>query len=917
MIKPIINKKMKTTLLFILLFLIRITVIGQTTTSPTLAIADQSLTITFNSAEESRLGYFTGDLYAHTGVEIEDKGTWQNVIGDWNQNDIQPKLTNMGNGIYELVISPSINEYYSIDADEQIVGINLVFRSSDGSSQTNDITIEVFQAGIDINLEYPENLSILETDSLYTFSANSTEEANLSLKVDDNLIEQITGKSISKSYTFDEPGSYSVIAIAESDGITISDTSLIVVRKPNTEVELPSSAIKGISYPDDQSVQLVLWAPGKSFVYLLCNLNNWEPNNDYLLNKDDDYFWIELNGLEKGKEYAFQYYIDGEIKIADPYTEKTCDPWNDEYIEDSVYPDLLTYPENKTENIASIFQAGQEEYQWTNPEIDMPSKEEMVIYELLIRDFDEDHTYSAVMDRLDYLEDLNINVLELMPVNEFEGNSSWGYNPSFYFAPDKYYGPKNTLKALINECHKRGIAVVIDMVLNHSYGQSPLVQMYMDNWIVTSDNPWYNVESNFENSSLSWGYDFNHDAEATQELVDSINSFWLNEYQVDGFRFDFTKGFSNTPYGSSSWGSAYDASRIANLKRMADEIWKRKPSALVICEHLADNSEETELANYGMLLWGNMNYNYDEAAMGYVDNSDLSWGYYASRGWDSPNLVTYQESHDEERLTYKCLTYGNSSGSYSTKDLDIALQRMELNAVFHLPLPGPKMIWQFGELGYDISIDENDRVGEKPILWEYAEVKERQDLFKVMAALNFLKQNYEEFSTDQVTSTLQGALKTYQLSTENNYAVAIGNFDVEQQSITVDFPVTGTWYNYFEQTTYTVSNTSTEIILEPGEYLLLSTRQFDHPTYSTVDVETIKSSSQLIYPNPAIDQVTIVGTGNSKVEIIDINGRTKYLTELDEELANNTIDVSILQSGIYMIKVINGQNQQVSRIIIQ
>jgi 1,4-alpha-glucan branching enzyme len=148
--------------------------------------------------------------------------------------------------------------------------------------------------------------------------------------------------------------------------------------------------------------------------------------------------------------------------------------------------------------------------------------------------------------------------------------------------------------------------VVIDMVLNHSYGQSPFVQMYMDNWTITPDNPWYNVKSNFQNQSLTWGYDFNHDSQATRELVDSINSFWMSEYKIDGFRFDFTKGFSNTPYGPSSWGSSYDAARVANLKRMADEIWKRKPGTLVILEHLADNDEEKALADYGMLLWGNM-----------------------------------------------------------------------------------------------------------------------------------------------------------------------------------------------------------------------------------------------------------------------------------------------------------------------
>ena len=57
-----------------------------------------------------------------------------------------------------------------------------------------------------------------------------------------------------------------------------------------------------------------------------------------------------------------------------------------------------------------------------------------------------------------------------MPFNEFEGNDSWGYNPDFYFAPDKYYGPKNTLKEFIDSCHSKGIAVIMDIALNHSFG---------------------------------------------------------------------------------------------------------------------------------------------------------------------------------------------------------------------------------------------------------------------------------------------------------------------------------------------------------------------------------------------------------------------------------------------------------------
>lgn len=270
----------------------------------------------------------------------------------------------------------------------------------------------------------------------------------------------------------------------------------------------------------------------------------------------------------------------------------------------------------------------------------VPEKEKLVIYEVLIRDFTDNGDIKTITDTLDYFVRLGVNAIELMPINEFEGNDSWGYNPSFYFAPDKAYGTMNDYKEFIDACHERGIAVIIDMVLNHSYGESPLVQMYLDGSKPAANNPWYNVSHNMQNPDAQWGYDFNHESPYTQELVDLILEYWITEFKVDGFRFDFTKGFTNTPYGPSSWASEYDASRIAILKRIADKVWSVKEDALVIFEHLAENTEEKVLADYGILLWGNMNYNFSEAVMGYHDEgkSDFNWSSYKNRNWNEPKI---------------------------------------------------------------------------------------------------------------------------------------------------------------------------------------------------------------------------------------------------------------------------------------
>ena len=895
-------------LLFFILFLnASWSGLAQITNEPELPVANGKVVITFDSSKDSRLGYFTGDLYAHTGVTIEGKGRWQNVIESWGDNATQPKLTNKGNGIYELEISPDINTFYSVAAGDKVTEMCFVFRSADASKQTNDLFVTVYDEGLVVNITQPSG-SILEKDKQISISAVSSMNADLKLYLDDTLLSSATGTQINTNHTFTEGGNYWLIAEATANGETAFDSMKIFIRGEIVTEPKPTAYRNGINYPSDASAALVLWAPYKNFVYVIGDFNNWELSNEYLMKKNGDYFWLEIPNLEKGKEYAFQYFIDGNLKIADPYTEKVLDPWNDQYIDGTTYPNLKAYPEGKTRGIVSVLQPGQDKYQWEISDFQAPVKEKMVIYELLIRDFTSEHSYASVISQLDYLQDLRVNVLELMPVNEFEGNNSWGYNPSFYFAPDKYYGPKNELKRLVDECHKRGIAVVIDMVLNHSYGQSPFVQMYWDSDLnrPAADNPWYNETS--PNTVYSWGYDFNHESAATKQLVDSINSFWINEYKVDGFRFDFTKGFTNTPGD----GSAYDMSRISILERMADEIRDRNPDALVILEHLTGNTEETVLANYGMFLWGNLNYAYGETSMGW--GSSLNSGIYSSRGWNEPNLVTYMESHDEERLVYKCVNYGNASGNYSTKELSTALDRIELNSVFFLPLPGPKMIWQFGELGYDYSINTcedgttiNDgcRTAMKPIRWDYTNNTNRTDLFRVMAKLNELKQTYEEFSVGTFDFDLSGNTKWYTFSNNQNYVLAVGNFDVQAANPTVSFPTNGKWYEFFSRDSIDITSANQAVQLQPGEYRLYSTRKFAEPHVITDIAEpTLQNKGLQVFPNPANEHLTIFSDKTIQgLELYSLQGKQIFQI-LNIGQKETQLNLKEMVPGIYILRTV-------------
>ncbi|HSR18294.1 MAG TPA: alpha-amylase family glycosyl hydrolase, partial [Ignavibacteriaceae bacterium] len=807
--------------LFILFFYH--TVFPQVTTVPEFPTENDSIVIfldtTLPGAEE--LLNYAGTLYAHTGVNTS-AGNWQHVIGSWGNNQTQPALTRLGQNSYKLVISYP-KEFYN--AAEQILALAIVFRSADGTKQTRpDIFIDLYEPGLTVKVDQPivsvdyidplRSPAFVNQDDSLQIKISSveigTKISSISLFINNVLAAQTDSNQldfnfISNNYSV---GANNVKAIgADTSGITDSSLFILFVNPAVESISSPAGIQYGMNYINSSRATLALFAPNKEFVYLLGDFNDWKVDTAYYMKRheidaNNVIWWLTVNGLNPGVEYAFQYLVDGSIRVGDPYSEKVLDPWNDQYITSVTYPNLKQYPEGKTSEPVSVLQTDQIPYEWNITGFERPAKTDLVIYELLIRDFISTHNYQTLIDTLDYLKNLGINVIELMPVMEFEGNESWGYNPSFHLALDKYYGPKNDLKRFIDSCHSNGIAVILDMVLNHAYGQSPLVRLYWDsaNNRPAANNPWFNVVS--PNPVFSFGYDFNHEKQVTKDFVDRVNMFWLQEYKFDGFRFDFTKGFTNTPGD----GGSFDQSRINILKRMADSIWAYDSSAYIILEHFAPNNEEKILSDYGMMLWGNMNYNYNEATMGWLTNSDFSWVSYKARGWTNPDLVSYMESHDEERLMFKNLQYGNSSGDYNIKDLGTALIRIKLAAAFFFTIPGPKMIWQFGELGYDVSIDNPCRVCNKSIKWEYFNQPARNNLYKVFSALINLKKNYDAFRSTAFTTSLSGAGKRINITESSMNVTIIGNFNVQQIEINPSFQYTGIWYDYFDADSINVSD---------------------------------------------------------------------------------------------------------------
>jgi len=829
-------------------------------TQPDFPLEDSEVILSFNAAlGNGGLAGYEGDVYVHTGVITNlSSGTsdWKYVKTDWGENTPETRLTRIDDDLYELLI-PNIREYYGVPSSEQILQLAMVFRSDEpvngdayleGKTVDNqDIFTAVYEETLNVKITYPvSEQPLVNPNSVLPVCIASLESDSIQLFIDDNYTASSTDESMiyALSTSSLSAGTHHIIAVAHASNELITDTSMIYIRSEVIEQPLPDGMKAGVNYINDERVVLVLPDPAKKkeFAFVLGDFNNWQVGNQSYMKRtpDGEYFWITISDLTAGMEYAYQYYIDGELKIADPFSEKILDPWNDKWIPEETYPELKDYPFGKTTGIVSVLQTAQEEYDWQVenfvPVAINETQSNLIIYELLIRDFVGDSDIKSVTDSLDYLKNLGITAIELMPINEFEGNDSWGYNPSFYFATDKAYGTKNDYKAFIDACHERGIAVVLDIVLNHSFGQSPLAQMYWDASlnIPSSDNPWYNQ---YAPHPLSPGYDFNHESVYTRALMKDILSFWIEEFKIDGYRFDLSKGFTQNYSGDDiGYWSQYDQSRVNILNDYYQHIKSVNPNAYLILEHLSDNSEEVALANAGMMLWGKMTEEFNQNTMGWSENSNYNWAYYNERGFTYPNLIPYMESHDEERLMYKNMEYGNSSGDYNIKDEETALGRIAAVAPMYFMIPGPKMIWQFGELGYDYSINhcpdgtisEDCRTSKKPVRWDYFNDIHRQEVYQSFAAMAQLKTSSDAFIYGDYGKDLGGSVKRAWVSHSSMNVCAGSNFDVISHTIEPGFQHEGSWYNYFTGESIQVSNGQT-IDLEPGAFYVFTDQDMGRP----------------------------------------------------------------------------------------
>ena len=951
----------------LLLFFLSITAFAQQQTvtysvSPASFEETTAITITINGnyINEATWGVVGNALYLWAwAFDLNDttqKGTPLN--GSWNASDEASKFTyNAGNDTYTKTITPTT--YYNTTGIGKI-GFLIKAKDGTGDKKSQDILVEVGLMNVNLTAPLQNSASIIASGgSLNIAATNTNGVASYNLKANGVSINTNPGTS---SYAY----SHTNITANQNYELEVTQGPTTIIKKfsaivnPGTVTQaMPAGLVDGINYNSDDATKatLVLDAPLKDFVYVAGSFNNWLPTAAYAMKKDDasGKFWLELTGLDSGTNYTYQYWVvdatpiantPSVVKTADPYSTLVLNQDEDASIPAGNYPNLPAYPVGQEREV-TVLQTGQTPYAWSTSTTNFvkPEKDKLVVYEVLVRDFDANRSYQNLIDRIDYFKNLKINAIELMPVMEFEGNESWGYNTSFHMALDKAYGTSAKLKQFIDLCHQNGIAVILDVALNHAFGRNPMDRMWMndpdgDGWGSPSvENPYFNFSAMH---SYNVGNDFNHQQPRTKNYVKRVIKQWIEEYKIDGFRWDLTKGFtqncpSNVAGGQDACTNATQADRVAVLKDYADYSWSLDPTHYVIFEHLGNDNEEQQWANYriaetpskGVMMWGKMTDRYNELSMGLGGDKNIERMGHDSRGFTGKRLMGYAESHDEERLMYKNLQYGQSSNpAHDVKNLNVALSRMSAIGAVSLLVPGPKMIWHFGSLGweksiwtcnngtvnsdYDGGVPSGDcKLDKKPQpQWtnNWLGDVNRNKIYFDWAKMIALKTTEAVFngSFDIQSGTYTPRLFIWDNSlpsTQLKYVVVLTNLDVTTQNVVPDFPYTGTWYNLMDNSTINVTSTTATIAIEPGGFRIYGNKS------SSLGTDKFEMNGEVyLYPNPASDYFTL-NTNSSKVEIYSIAGQLVKSFKSNQSKENQFF-VNDLNQGIYVVKVF-GENSEV------
>lgn len=756
------------------------------TSTPTpLQESSKNVVITFNALESGVDGLkgLSTDLYAHIGVYTnKSPNAWAHTT-NWTDNLDKNKLKRVAANKYQIEIG-DIRTYFGItDAAETVTKICIIARTADGGTQTSDQFINVYPEGLYVALEANPSNTTITTATEFTFTASSTLAADLTMYVDGNAVKSASNATtLTYTQKFSTPGVQNNIKVTAVKGNDKSEATLPVLYvKASEQQNYPGGTPKqGAVKNADGTVTFCLAAPGKSSVVLVGAWDNYETLASNTMKYQDynghRYFWHTVSGLDNSTYYPYYYLVDGKYKVSDPYAHLVLDHLSDKWLGDEVFADRPQYPYSKFDDTMLAVYKGdmQDTYKWQTNNFKVSNPNSLVIYELLFRDFTgtsktDDGTIRLAIEKIPYLKELGVSAVELMPIMEFDGNNSWGYNTNSYMALDKSYGSPDDLKEFIDKCHKEGIAVILDIVLNHTPGLHPWYAMYDE-----KTSPFYNATAPHDYSVYE---DLRQDYALVEQHWIDVLTHWLTNYKVDGFRFDLVKGLGDSnSYGSGT--EAYNQSRIDRMKRLHAAMKKVNPNVIHINENLAGVQEETEMGNDGQYQWNNQN----GSAINYAAQKGGNLRYFNSVECSRPvcSTVDYAQSHDEQWVGNKAI-----SGSANR------MKRLGAVAVQLLMSPGPKMMFQFDEIGYDKALTESGRTDPKelpPTGWYNS--ADRKALMTTYSDMNWLRRNNKEMFDKDATIVYNGftggnGVRTIRLAKGDGEIIAFINPESTEKEVTV------------------------------------------------------------------------------------------------------------------------------------
>lgn len=540
-----------------------------------------------------------------------------------------------------------------------------------------------------------------------------------------------------------------------------------------------------------KAIEFKLFAPYNQGAAVIGSFSDWQ---DIPMQKGEDGVFRTKIELKDGV-YQYKFRVQSRSWFLEP----------DQWVE--VVDPYATDIDDETQNGVIRIKDGAaivDTYVWQHDDKPLPADHELVIYELHVADFSggEDDPkvrgkYKHVIEKLDYLCDLGINAIELMPVKEYPGDYSWGYNPRYFFATESSYGTTADLKHLIDECHARGIRVLMDGIYNHSEASSPLTQIDHDYW-------YHHEPRDPENN---WGPEFNYelydealDTYPARRFIGDTVRFWVQEYHIDGIRYDAARQIAN--YDFMHW-IVQEAKQAAGAKPFYS-----------VAEHIP---ETTSITNVDGPMDGCWHDSFYHCVLEHICGDTLDFERLKDvldakrQGFlGATNIVNYLSNHDHNRIMADL-------GDRGILD-EAAFKRVKLGAVLLMTAMGVPLIWmgqEFGESKYK-TIDPNK------INWTLLGNDLNRGLFEYYRGLIALRKanpalytaNIDFFHEDPES----GVLAYVRWNDEGSRVVVVANLsDNFLAGYRVpNFPADGTWHEWTGD--YDIAAGDQNILIDLPEY---------------------------------------------------------------------------------------------------